>query len=106
CSGRRYRRPAARLVTSLSIASDAGLHITCPHVTRRVPAWLATPAVAGLALLLVYPTICLVALAVTKSSLAKPLNRFTGLANFTGAFASPAFTPSLWKSTIFAVLVA
>ena len=26
--------------------------------------------------------------------------------NFTRAFASPAFTPSLWKSTIFAVLVA
>lgn len=82
------------------------LRIACPHVTRRVPPWLAAPAVAGLALLLVYPTICLVALAVTKSSLAKPLNRFTGLANFTGAFASPAFTPSLWKSTIFAVLVA
>lgn len=57
-------------------------------MTRRVPAWLAAPAVAGLALLLVYPTICLVALAVTKSSLAKPLSRFTGLANFTDHCAS------------------
>ncbi|MET0475180.1 MAG: sugar ABC transporter permease [Mycobacterium sp.] len=75
-------------------------------MTRRVPAWLAAPAIAGLALLLVYPTIYLVALALTKSSLAKPLNRFSGLHNFTTAFASPAFTPSLWKSTLFAVVVA
>jgi multiple sugar transport system permease protein len=75
-------------------------------VTRRVPTWLAAPAIAGLALLLVYPTVYLVALALTKSSLAKPLNRFTGLHNFATAFASPAFTPSLWKSTLFAVLVA
>jgi multiple sugar transport system permease protein len=75
-------------------------------VTRRVPTWLAAPAIAGLALLLVYPTIYLVALAITKSSLAKPLNRFSGLHNFATAFASPAFTPSLWKSTLFAVTVA
>jgi multiple sugar transport system permease protein len=75
-------------------------------VSQRVPRWLAAPAIAGVALLLVYPTIYLVALALTKSSLAKPLNHFTGLDNFAGAFASPAFTPSLWKSTIFAVVVA
>jgi len=75
-------------------------------VSQRVPRWLAAPATAGVALLLVYPTIYLVALALTKSSLAKPLNHFTGLDNFAGAFASPAFTPSLWKSTIFAVVVA
>jgi len=75
-------------------------------VSQRVPRWLAAPAIAGVALLLVYPTIYLVALALTKSSLAKPLNRFTGAANFAGAFASPAFTPSLWKSTVFAVVVA
>jgi len=75
-------------------------------VSQRVPRWLAAPAIAGVALLLVYPTIYLVALALTKSSLAKPLNRFTGLDNLAGAFASPAFTPSLWKSTVFAVVVA
>lgn len=75
-------------------------------MTRRVPAWLAAPAIAGLALFLVYPTIYLVALALTKSSLAKPLSRFTGLDNFSSALASPAFTPSLAKSTLFAVLAA
>jgi len=75
-------------------------------MTRHVPRWLAAPAIAGLALFLVYPTIYLVALALTKSSLAKPLNRFTGHDNFATAFASPAFTPSLAKSTAFAVVAA
>ncbi len=64
-----------------------------PHVTRRVPAWLAAPAVAGLALLLVYPTICLVALAVTKSSLAKPLSRFTGLSPISAEPSPPGVHP-------------
>jgi len=75
-------------------------------MTRHVPRWLAAPAIGGLALFLVYPTIYLVALALTKSSLAKPLNRFTGHDNFATAFASPAFTPSLAKSTVFAVVAA
>ncbi|MEH3136808.1 MAG: sugar ABC transporter permease [Mycolicibacterium neoaurum] len=73
---------------------------------RRVPLWLASPAIAGLALFLVYPTAYLLALALTKSSLAKPLSRFTGLDNVATAFASPAFSPSLWKSTLFAVIAA
>lgn len=73
---------------------------------RRVPLWLAGPAIAGLALFLVYPTAYLLALALTKSSLAQPLSRFTGFDNVATAFASPAFTPSLWKSTLFAVIVA
>lgn len=75
-------------------------------MTRRIPLWLAAPAVAGLVLFLVYPTIYLVALALTKSSLAQPLRSFTGTSNFVAAFDSPAFTPSLWKSTLFAVVVA
>ncbi|RZT18462.1 carbohydrate ABC transporter membrane protein 1 (CUT1 family) [Mycobacterium sp. BK558] len=75
-------------------------------MTRRVPLWLAAPAIAGLALFLVYPTAYLLALALTKSSLAHPLRSFTGTDNFATAFASPAFAPSLWKSTLFAVVVA
>lgn len=73
-------------------------------MTRRVPLWLALPAIAGLVLFLVYPTVYLVALALTHSSLAHPLRAFNGLNNFQTAFASPAFTPSLWRSTAFAVV--
>lgn len=75
-------------------------------MTRRVPPWLALPAIVGLVLFLVYPTIYLVSLALTDSSLAKPLRSFTGVDNFTTAFDSPAFTPSLWQSTLFAVIAA
>lgn len=75
-------------------------------MTRRVPLWLALPAIAGLTLFLIYPTAYLVALALTKSSLAKPLRAVTGTDNFAHAVAAPAFTPSLVKSTLFAVLAA
>ncbi|MHA3021531.1 carbohydrate ABC transporter permease [Mycobacterium sp. BMJ-28] len=71
-------------------------------MTRRVPLWLAAPAVAGLVLFLVYPTVYLVGLAVTDSSLAHPLRAFSGADNFQSAFAAPAFGPSLWRSTLFA----
>lgn len=73
-------------------------------MTRRVPLWLALPAIAGLVLFLVYPTGYLIALALTDSSLAHPLRAFSGPDNFQTAFAAPAFTPSLWKSTVFAVV--
>lgn len=73
-------------------------------MTRRVPLWLALPAIAGLVLFLVYPTGYLLALTFTDSSLAHPLRDFSGTDNFQTAFASPAFTPSLWKSTVFALL--
>ncbi|MBU8808145.1 carbohydrate ABC transporter permease [Mycolicibacterium goodii] len=75
-------------------------------MSRRVPLWLAVPAMAGLAVFLVYPMVYLVALAVTKSSLAKPLRGFVGADNLTTAFASPAFTPSLVRSSVFAVVAA
>jgi len=75
-------------------------------MSKRVPLWLAVPAMAGLALFLVYPMGYLVALALTKSWLAKPLRGFVGGDNFTAAFASPAFTPSLVRSSVFAVVAA
>ena len=73
---------------------------------RRVPLWLALPAIAGLVLFLGYPTVYLLGLAFTDSSLAHPLRAFSGFDNVGTAFAAPAFTPSLGKSTVFAVLVA
>jgi multiple sugar transport system permease protein len=75
-------------------------------MSRRVPLWLALPAVAGLLLFLVYPTGYLIALAVTDSSLAHPLRSLSGAENFSSALASPAFVPSLGRSTVFAVLAA
>lgn len=71
---------------------------------RRVPLWLALPAVAGLVLFLVYPTGYLIALALTDSSLGNPLRAFTGAQNFHTAFDAPAFVPSLWRSTVFALV--
>lgn len=73
-------------------------------MSRRVPLWLALPAVAGLLLFLVYPTGYLIALALTDSSLAHPLRSFSGAENFSSALTSPAFVPSLGRSTVFAVL--
>jgi multiple sugar transport system permease protein len=75
-------------------------------MSRRVPLWLALPAVLGLVLFLVYPTVYLVALALTHSSLAHPLRSFNGAANFGTALTSASFVPSLWRSTLFAILAA
>jgi ABC-type sugar transport system permease subunit len=54
-------------------------------MTRRVPLWLALPAIAGLVLFLAYPTGYLIALALTDSSLANPLRAFSGADNFASA---------------------
>lgn len=70
---------------------------------RQVSPWLAVPSLGGLILLLVYPTIYLVGLAFTKSSLAKPLVKWTGFDNFVNAAESLAFNGSLVRSVVFAV---
>ncbi|GAA0303734.1 carbohydrate ABC transporter permease [Kineococcus aurantiacus] len=76
------------------------------HRPGHVSTWLAAPSLAGLALMLVYPTVFVVALAVTKSSLARPLQRFTGTDNLVEAWESLAFAGSLVRSVVFAVLAA
>ncbi|WP_380174646.1 carbohydrate ABC transporter permease [Kineococcus sp. DHX-1] len=76
------------------------------HRPGHVSTWLAAPSLAGLALMLVYPTLFVVALAVTKSSLARPLQRFTGTENFVDAWESLAFAGSLVRSVVFAVVAA
>lgn len=69
-----------------------------------MPGWLAAPSVAGLLVLLGYPTVYLLGLAFTQSSLGRPLNRWTGFANFVEAGQSLAFGGSLLRSVVFAVV--
>jgi multiple sugar transport system permease protein len=75
-------------------------------VHRRVPRLLAAPALLALAVMLAYPTVFLLAASVTSSSLAHPLQAWTGLANLQQAFASDAFSGSLVRSAAFAVAAA
>jgi multiple sugar transport system permease protein len=70
---------------------------------QRVPLWLGAPSLAGLVVLLVYPTVYLVGLAFTKSSLGRPLVRWTGFDNFVNATESLAFNGSLVRSVVFSV---
>ncbi|MDQ7907528.1 sugar ABC transporter permease [Phytohabitans sp. ZYX-F-186] len=69
----------------------------------RVPFWLAVPSLGGLAVLLAYPTIYLVGLAFTRSSLARPLQQWSGFDNFVEANRSLAFNGSLVRSVVFAL---
>jgi len=76
------------------------------HRPGHVSSWLAAPSLAGLALLLLYPTVFVLLLAFTKSSLARPLQRWTGTENFVDAAESVAFAGSLVRSVVFAGLAA
>ncbi|MFB9378246.1 carbohydrate ABC transporter permease [Kineococcus gynurae] len=73
------------------------------HRPGHVSTWLAAPSLAGLAVMLLYPTLFVVALALTKSTLAHPLVRWTGTENVVEAWESLAFAGSLVRSTVFAV---
>lgn len=70
----------------------------------RVPRFLAAPAGLGLVVMLGYPTVGLLALAFTHSSLARPLRSFSGVDNFVAAAQSVAFPGSLGRSVTFAVV--
>lgn len=76
------------------------------HVPGRVPFWLAVPSLAGLAVFFVYPFIYLIGLALTVSSLGRPLQRWSGFSNFVNAQQALGFTGSLVRSVVFAVLAA
>ncbi|MGI4893487.1 MAG: carbohydrate ABC transporter permease [Janthinobacterium lividum] len=76
------------------------------HRPGHVSSWLAAPSLAGLAIMLVYPTVFVLLLAFTKSSLAHPVQRWIGTANFVDAWESLAFAGSLVRSVVFAVLAA
>ncbi len=72
----------------------------------RVPGALAAPAVVFLAVFAAYPLVYVIGLALTDSTLARPLQRWTGFDNFRTALESQSFTGSLWRSALFAVLAA
>ena len=63
--------------------------------------WVA-PLVFALLVTTVYPTLFLIALATTKSTLGKPFRSFLGLKNITGALLDPAFQAAVWKGVAFA----
>ncbi|TWF79840.1 carbohydrate ABC transporter membrane protein 1 (CUT1 family) [Pseudonocardia hierapolitana] len=71
---------------------------------HRVPRWLAVPAVVSLLITGLYPAVAGIALAVTDSSLARPLRELVGFGNFVAAAESVAFGGSLLRSALFAVL--
>jgi multiple sugar transport system permease protein len=64
--------------------------------------WTA-PVVLGLLLTTVYPTIFLIALAVSKSSLGKPFRAFVGLKQIAGVLVDPLFQTAVVRSTLFAI---
>lgn len=73
---------------------------------RRTLRALFVPPLVVVAVLLAYPTVFLLAAAVTRSSLGRPLQVFTGSANAVAALTSQAFTGSLVRSVVFALAAA
>jgi len=85
-------------------ANRAGLVPT--GVAARLGHWRSALWVAPLGFALVvttlYPTIFLIALATTKSTLGKPFRSFVGLKNITGSLLDPAFQMAVFKGVAFA----
>ena len=73
--------------------------------TGRHIAWLAAmPMIMGLGVFALYPFVYLIALALTDSSLARPFQEWTGLANFADALSDDLFVGSVWRSALLALL--
>ncbi|GAA4099225.1 sugar ABC transporter permease [Actinomadura miaoliensis] len=72
----------------------------------RVSPWQAAPVTLALLVFTAYPLVYLVGLALTESTLARPLREWVGTENFRAALENDVFTGSLWRSTVFAVLAA
>ncbi|MEB3046698.1 carbohydrate ABC transporter permease [Rhizobium mulingense] len=74
---------------------------------HRVVRWLwISPILLGLAATLVYPTLFLVALALSKSTLGKPFRSFVGLQHVREVFQDPLFVTSVTKSIAYAFVTA
>jgi multiple sugar transport system permease protein len=73
---------------------------------RGVPGAFALPTYAALAILLAFPFVYTVALALTQSTLGEPFAGFAGLENFRQALDSVAFTGSLTRTAVFAISAA
>ncbi|MCY6383757.1 carbohydrate ABC transporter permease [Hoeflea prorocentri] len=73
--------------------------------TGRHIAWLAAmPMIMGIGVFALYPFVYLIALALTDSSLARPFQEWTGLANFADALSDELFVGSVWRSALLALL--
>ncbi|WP_432547158.1 carbohydrate ABC transporter permease [Kineococcus sp. SYSU DK004] len=97
---RRVPRQGRRAVTGGGAPPRA---VPGRHRPGHVPGWLAAPSLLGLLVMLAYPTVFVVLLAFSDSSLARPLRGSTGVANFVEAWQSVAFAGSLVRSVVFAV---
>lgn len=74
-------------------------------LTRLARALWIAPVVLALAVTLVYPTLFLLALAVSKSTLGKPFQAFAGLAPLLKVLADPLFLTAVGKSMAYAFAV-
>ncbi len=67
---------------------------------ERIGRWLwISPIVIGLAITLVYPTLFLIALALSKSTLGKPFRDFVGLKHILAVLQDPLFLTSMAKAS-------
>lgn len=65
-----------------------------------------TPSIVALAVLGVYPLVFIVAASLTESTLGKPFQAWIGWANFGEVLSDPDSVASLWRTAIYAVVVA
>jgi multiple sugar transport system permease protein len=65
--------------------------------------WIV-PVVASLLVMVAYPTVFLIGLATTKSSLGKPFRSFLGVDQIVGALTDPLFLASVARSVFFALV--
>ncbi|WP_085780291.1 sugar ABC transporter permease [Rhizobium sp. NXC14] len=85
-------------------ASPTADHRLSAH---RLVRWLwISPILLGLAATLVYPTLFLVALALSKSTLGKPFRSFVGLQHVRDVLQDPLFATSVIKSIAYAFVTA
>jgi multiple sugar transport system permease protein len=92
------------LALSSAEATDIGTRQIDPIWRGRLgrALWIA-PVVAGLIVMVVYPTLFLVGLATTKSTLGKPFRSFVGLDQIAGALTDPLFLAATARSVGFAL---
>lgn len=72
---------------------------------QLVPRLLVAPLIIGLIILVVYPTIYLLAISLSQSSLGQPFTAWVGLSNYIQALRDAVFTRALVRSTLLAVSV-
>ncbi|WP_336800966.1 carbohydrate ABC transporter permease [Kaistia sp. MMO-174] len=92
--------PEAERADPGRLAAAQGNAPTLPRDWRKF-LWVA-PLVVSLLVTTVYPTIFLVSLALTKSTLGKPFGAFVGLKQVTRALLDPNFHSAVLKSIAFA----